>query len=481
MERVYPLDSKILSLFSQINEVQINLELEKALRKLNRKIIVLDDDPTGVQTVHDVSVYTDWSKSSIADGFAEKNSMFFILTNSRGLTSEESRLVHIQIAQNIQAVSEEIGQDYLLISRSDSTLRGHYPLETAVLKETIEKNSDLRFDAEVICPFFKEGGRFTIENVHYVQYDTELIPVGETEFAKDKTFGYRSSHLGDWIEEKTEGQFKAEKIIYISLEDLRNMRIDRIKAQLMKVKWFNKVVVNAVDYCDIKTFALAFIDAVLEGKRFMFRSAAAIPRVLGNVSHKELLTREELVNDDKNGGLLIIGSHVKKTSEQLEALRTCQAVEFIEFNQHLVLNPTELEKEVTRVVRACESYIRSGKTVAVYTKRERIDLNSPDKEEELKVAVRISDAVTSIVQKLSIKPKFVVAKGGITSSEIGTKGLKVKKAKVMGQIRPGIPVWQTDATSKFGIMPYIIFPGNVGKVNTLKEVVELLLGEKNVG
>ena len=46
------------------------------------KKLVLDDDPTGVQTVHDVSVYTDWEEESIRKGFEEKESMFFILTNS---------------------------------------------------------------------------------------------------------------------------------------------------------------------------------------------------------------------------------------------------------------------------------------------------------------------------------------------------------------------------------------------------------------
>lgn len=476
MERVHKLDSKILASFKKVDDVQITQQLDKALSKLNRKIIVLDDDPTGVQTVHDISVYTDWSKASIRDGFAELGAMFFILTNSRGLTSEASRRLHMEIAGNIQEVSQESGRDYLLISRGDSSLRGHYPLETATLKETIEKHSNQRFDGEIICPFFKEGGRFTIGNVHYVQYDGELVPAGATEFAKDKTFGYRASHLGEWIEEKSQGEFVADSITYISLEDLRNLQIDRIKSKLMRVEGFNKVVVNAVDYCDIKIFALALAEAILAGKRFMIRSAAAIPKVLGGVPDKELLTRKELVDEAGHGGLIIIGSHVKKTSEQLETLKTCKRVEFIEFNQHLVLNPPELEKEVDRVVAACEEQIRRGRTVTVYTKRERLDLNTEDKEEELKVAVRISDAVTRIVEKLQIRPGFVVAKGGITSSEIGTKALKVKKARVMGQIKPGVPVWQTDAQSKFAAMPYIIFPGNVGTATTLKEVAELLMG-----
>ena len=74
------------------------------------------------------------------------------------------------------------------------------------------------------------------------------------------------------------------------------------------------------------------------------------------------------------------------------------------------------------------------------------------------------------------EPAFIIAKGGITSSDVGTKALKVKKANVLGQICPGIPVWETDDGSKFPHMAYVIFPGNVGDADTLKTAVEKLLG-----
>ncbi|GAA3316813.1 hypothetical protein GCM10020331_013930 [Ectobacillus funiculus] len=177
--------------------------VEKELKNLNKKIIVLDDDPTGVQTVHGISVYTDWSLDSIEKkGFQEENSMFFILTNSRGFTAAETTKAHQEIAANIVEAAKRSNREFTIISRGDSTLRGHYPLETQVLKETVEANSDMKFDGEVILPFFKEGGRFTIDNIHYVQYDEYLVPAGETEFAKDRTFGYTKSHLGEWTEEK---------------------------------------------------------------------------------------------------------------------------------------------------------------------------------------------------------------------------------------------------------------------------------------
>ena len=136
--------------------------LKNELADLNKKIIVLDDDPTGVQTVHNISVYTDWSVDSIEKGFAEQNAMFFILTNSRGFTAAETEKAHKEIAENALEVAKKHSKDFIIISRGDSTLRGHYPLETEVLKETIESGSNIKFDGEVIVPFFKEGGRFTV-------------------------------------------------------------------------------------------------------------------------------------------------------------------------------------------------------------------------------------------------------------------------------------------------------------------------------
>lgn len=479
MHTVARIDASILNSFKSVDEKAVTNQLNEALKTLNKKVVVLDDDPTGVQTVHDISVYTDWSEDSIQKGFAEDNSMFFILTNSRGLTVEETTVVHQEIAERILAVSQKTGKEFILISRSDSTLRGHYPLETKLLKETIEAGSDQKIDGEIIFPFFKEGGRFTINNIHYVQEGNVLVPAGETEFAKDKSFGYRSSHLGEWCEEKSDGAFQAESVTFIALADLRNLEFDKITDQLCKVEHFNKIVVNAIDYVDVKVFTIAFVEAIKRGKTFIFRSAATITKVLGGVPDKPLLTHDELIlTENKNGGIIVVGSHVNKTTVQLENLKSSEKdIQFVEFNQHRVLEAGGLDKEVKRVVALVEDYIKSGKTVAVYTKRERFDLDTDDKDAQLRVSVQISDAVTSIISKLTVRPNFIVAKGGITSSDIGTKGLTVQKATVMGQIKPGIPVWMTGEESKFPGLPYVIFPGNVGTETTLKEAVEVLMGE----
>lgn len=472
------ISTEILTSFQKIDEAYIDSLLKKEIEANNKKIVVLDDDPTGVQTVHDISVYTNWDKDSIRQGFEEENNLFYVLTNSRGFTEEQTTKAHHEIAEVVDEVARETGKEYIFISRSDSTLRGHYPLETQLLKADYEKNTGKTIDGEIMCPFFKEGGRFTIDNVHYVKYGEELVPANETEFAKDKTFGYTAYTMPEYIEEKTKGEYKAADVTCISLEDIHNMDIDKIEAQLMEVTGFNKVIVNAVDYADVKVFCTALYRAMAKGKVFMFRTAAAIVKVMGAVTDQPLLTREQMVvKETTNGGIVVVGSHTEKTTKQVECLKELKDIEFIELDATLVKDDDAFEAEVSRCLAREEECIRAGKTVCCYTTRALITADTGDKEDELRLSVKISDAVQSLVGRLSITPSFVIAKGGITSSDVGTKALEVKKANVLGQIKPGIPVWQTGEESKFPLTLYVIFPGNVGEISTLKEAVEVLVNK----
>lgn len=470
------LEAKKLTQYPQVDTAAVWALLEEEVRKDKHKIVVLDDDPTGVQTVHDISVYTDWTYESIKKGFEEKNKLFYVLTNSRGFTVEQTTRAHLEIGEVVAKVAEEMGMEYVIVSRGDSTLRGHYPLETELLSRQAEKFGNLKVDGEIICPYFKEGGRFTIDNVHYVKYGDQLIPAGETEFAKDKTFGYHSSNLKEYVEEKTKGAYKASDVIDISLEELRGLEYDKITEKLASVQNFGKIVVNAVDACDLKVFCVALYRAMAQGKNFMFRTAAGFVKEFGAVSDKPLLTRKDMViKDTKAGGIIVVGSHTQKTTSQLEALKTVKGIHFIEFNSDLVLDDEKFKQEIEATLKKEEELISAGITVAVYTRRKLLSLENDTPEAALIRSVKISDAVQSLVGSLKVTPAFVIAKGGITSSDVGTKALQVKKATVLGQIRPGIPVWQTGEESRFPGIPYIIFPGNVGEEETLKEAVEILL------
>lgn len=443
---------------------------------MTRRIVVLDDDPTGIQTVNGIYVFTDWNVDSIIEGLLGNESIFYILTNSRALTKDETVELHREIAQNLVEASKKTGVDFLVISRGDSTLRGHYPTETETLRKTIEAVSDIRYDGEIICPFFFEGGRLTKNGIHYVQEKNTLIPVSETEFARDRTFPFAHSDLSEYVEEKTNGEYKATQCIKITESILIKSKIPEIVDLLLQVENFCKIILDGSTYAHMDIFKAAFEQVQEKGKNFMIRSAASLPKVFGNITDRPLLEKKDLIfGNDSLGGLVIVGSHVDKTNRQLNQLMNSGLkLEFIEFDAESALDRMCLEREYQRVKTLAENIIKSGNTAVVYTSRTLLT-NALDDEEKLKMSVRLSWGVSQVVNSLDITPKFIIGKGGITSSDIGTIGLEVKKAKVLGQVKPGIPVWETDEQSKFPRIPYIIFPGNVGNDETLSEIVDMLI------
>jgi uncharacterized protein YgbK (DUF1537 family) len=171
--------------------------------------------------------------------------------------------------------------------------------------------------------------------------------------------------------------------------------------------------------------------------------------------------------DTPTGGLIIVGSHVSKTTAQLnELLKT--DIEAIEFK----INSSDDFKSSDEYVFKIEKILRGGGNVVLYTSRQVI--LGKNEAESLELSVKISEALVHIVQNLTVQPQFLIAKGGITSSDLATKALGVKRAIVLGQISAGVPVWQLGVEAKFPNMPYIIFPGNVGNDEDLKKVYDSL-------
>ena len=458
-------------------DLDANALLEEAVRQDEHVFVVLDDDPTGVQCVHDINVYTEWSYETMKQAIADEK-LFFLLTNSRAMTAEQTTLIHRQITETISKAAKELDKKYLFVSRSDSTLRGHYPLETDLLWEQLITDYG-KVDGEILLPFFKEGGRLTINDIHYIRYGEELIPCGESEFAKDDTFGYRSSDLKEYIEEKTNGTYHKEDVMSFSLEELRQADFDLLTAKIMEAKNGRKIIVNAIDYIDVKIFCIALFRALKQGKIFLFSCAGSLVKCLGAVTDRGLLRKDEMIyTSHGQGGLVAVGSHTDKTTRQLNQLLEKDNVTAIAFRSSIVSKgEKELAEELERCLALEEEAIKAGETAVVYTEREVLHVPGESKEDALARSVAISDAFLRLVKDLEVKPSFVMAKGGITSADIGVKALGVKKALVLGQIKPGVPVWKTSQDSRFPDTPYIIFPGNVGGDDTLKEAVEILTGE----
>jgi len=472
MEQSLPFQA--ISAFPPERKGEVDHLLREAVQRNRRKIIVLDDDPTGTQAVHDVAVYTDWSLDSIRRGFDEESALFFILTNSRSFSAAQTAAVHAQIGRNLIAAARERGTDFLVVSRGDSTLRGHYPLETRVLAEAMQK-AGMPVDGEVICPFFGDGGRLTVGDIHYVRTGETLVPASQTEFARDATFGYANANLRAYIAEKTQGEYPAEAVVSISLAELRRLDFDSITVKLLGLKHFAKVIVNAADAYDVKVFCIALYRALQQGKRYCYRVAASFIKALAAISDKPLLQHHEMVGaKGVGGGIVVVGSHTQKTTAQLEELLALPALQPLEMDTALVFKPGALEAEALRLAAVCDSLMQRGVTPVVYTSRTTITRKEDTAEQALLRSVQISEAVQAMVAALRVKPAFIVAKGGITSSDIGTKALGVRRAMVLGQAIPGVPVWHTGEQCRFPGIAYVIFPGNVGDTASLRDVVALL-------
>jgi len=445
-------------------------QIQNRWKQSGHKIIVLDDDPTGVQTVHDIDVITDWSREWIRQGLQGDGHLLYILTNTRSYQPERAAEINRQIMQNLVEVARELAVDFSVISRGDSTLRGHYPLETDVIGQELSGDGGWELDGHLIIPAFMEGGRYTIHDTHYLQEGDALVPVHETEFAKDVVFGFSNAHLPSWVIEKG-GAESVDQVQSISLEDIRLGGVVRVHSLLLGATGNKPIIVNAASYEDLDIVSVALIRAMEMGKRFLFRTAASFVKSFAGIEDRPLLTAREMIAADgkHHGGLIIVGSHTKKTTEQLQEVIDQFDIQTIEISVADLLDETASMRELTRVREAAEKAMAAGRDTVIFTSRQLV--TARDRADNLTISQTISNSLAEVVRSLTVTPKFIVAKGGITSSDIATQGLAIKKAKVLGQAAPGIPVWVTGPEAHLPNTPYIVFPGNVGNRFTLAEII----------
>jgi uncharacterized protein YgbK (DUF1537 family) len=432
------------------------------------KIVVLDDDPTGSQTVHRCLLLMKWDVETLRSGLADESPIFFVLTNTRALTPEKALATTREVCQNLkQAIAEAGIQDFLVVSRSDSTLRGHYPIETDAIAEELGS-----FDAHFLTPAFFEGGRFTRDSVHYLVVNGVPTPVHETEFAKDSVFGYQHSYLPDYVEEKTKGRIPATQVDRFLLTEIRSGTLDR----LMQLHDNQCVVVDAETQADLNQFAADVLQAASQGKRFLFRSAASLLTALAALPPQSVAPEDMAAYvRDRKPGAVIVGSHVKKTTEQLEELLQAPGVEPIEVDVVHLLEESAVERAdllrqtLDRVRQAHEA----GKTPVVYTSRQ--ELTFPDIQTRLDFGVAVSTLLMDVVKGLPQTIGFLISKGGITSNDTLSTGLALTTARLLGQILPGVSVVRTpDDHPRFPQLPVVLFPGNVGDRSDLAEVYRRL-------
>ena len=444
------------------------------------KIIVLDDDPTGSQTVHSCLLLTVWDIDTLRLGLTDESPIFFILTNTRSLPPEQAAQVTREVCQNLKSAIASLNiQDYLIVSRSDSTLRGHYPIETDVIAEELGG-----VDAHFLVPAFFEGGRITIDSVHYLIVDNVPIPVHETEFAHDSVFSYSYSYLPDYVAEKTQGRILANTVERFSLVDIRTgfditgkiSTLDR----LLKLTDNKCVVVDGEVQEDLNIFAKEILAAASRGKRFLFRSAASILTALADLPPQSV-PAEEMSQYVRSGkpGAFIVGSHVKKTTEQLQALLKETGIVGIEIDVAQLLDNSAARSHslLTQTLNQIQTVHAENKTPVIYTSRQ--ELAFADVQARLQFGADVSALLMDIVRGLPTDIGFLVSKGGITSNDVLSTGLALTSARLLGQILAGCSMVVTpDNHPQFPSLPVVLFPGNVGDTDALVTIYHRLTGKK---
>jgi uncharacterized protein YgbK (DUF1537 family) len=439
------------------------------------KIIVLDDDPTGSQTVHSCLLLMRWDVDTLRIGLRDDSPIFFVLTNTRSLPPESAASVTKEVCHNLKmALKTEGIDDFLIVSRSDSTLRGHYPIETDAIAQELGP-----FDAHFLVPAFfvggasqREGGRITRDSIHYLIIDGVPTPVHETEFARDSVFGYHHSYLPNYVKEKTQGRISAEAVERFLLDDIRAGSLER----LLKLTDNQCAVVDGETQTDLNRFAVDVLAAASQGKRFLFRSAASILTALAALPPQPIAA-ENMAQYVRQGkpGAIIVGSHVKKTTQQLAALLQVEGIVGIEVNVARLLDDgtnqsatllTEI-LESTRVVHA------AGKTPVIYTSRQ--ELSFKDVKTRLDFGAKVSGLLMDIVRGLPSDIGFLISKGGITSNDVLSNGLALTSARLLGQILAGCSMVLTPSDhSQFPNLPVVLFPGNVGDADALGTIYQRL-------
>lgn len=441
----------------------------------SKRLIVLDDDPTGTQSVTDLPVLTSWEVDDFLWAFETGAHAVYVLTNSRSLDEEAARAVNVEVSENALSAAKTRGIDLGFVSRSDSTLRGHFPLETDTLSDVLSQNNT-HVDGVIVVPSFPDAGRITVNSTHYAMVNGHgYVPVGKTEFARDATFGFAASSLPDWVGEKTHGAIPADTVRTIRLEHLRTDE-DRVYNDLMSLADGQIAVADAVAETDLRALAMALLRAEDSGKTFIYRTGPPFVRAMVGQRPSaplDLSTIYNRANLQGQHGLIVIGSHVSLTTSQLTHLReSVETTTLVEIDVARVL--TDDRERYLEELSAAASAGLGENHVVLQTSRKLVKGDTPAA--SLAIARDVSDFLVRLVNRVvtTITPRFVVAKGGITSSDVASRALAISRATVMGPLLDGIvSLWQP-VTGVAPEVPYIVFAGNVGGTSSLTDVVQRL-------
>lgn len=435
-------------------------------------LLVFDDDPTGSQAVHDVEVVLELAAQPVLEALSADGATCFVLTNSRAMDEHRAVAQQNRLLRDILEGLPE-GRVPQVVSRSDSTLRGHVIAEPNGLADVLEERG-MHVNGFLFAPAMFEAGRYTTGDVHWAVVRGEHVRVADTDFAQDATFGYTASDLKDFLVERSGGTLQRDQILSITMEHLA-AGVDAVCRVLDQATHRTWVVVNGTEYAHQEVVVDALKRQQATGRNFIARCGPSFVRPLAGLKQSRVLEPADISigADRMPHGLVVVGSHVGLTNRQLAVLKDRGRVCDVELHVPTLLGPghhTHVEQAITQATQAL-----ADSDVVVCTSRDVVRTDDP--QESLSIARSVSDAVVEVVRGvMKAKPAWVIAKGGITSHEVAHKGLGIQRARVGGQFFPGqtsqfIPI---DADPEADGCPFVVFPGNVGTETAVADVVDVL-------
>lgn len=492
------------------------------------KIIVLDDDPTGSQTVHSCPLLLRWSPQALAAGLAHPSPLLFLLVNSRGLAAPEAAERVRQICKALAAAlaaAQQVGviDRWLLLSRGDSTLRGHFPLESDLLQAELGP-----FDATLLVPAFLPGGRTTVAGEHRLHGQ----PVHTSAFAQDRQFGYSTSYLPAWVEWKSGGRRRAEQVQRIGLAELdaaaAELASDQQAVELAEQKLalpgppdqdlaeapapqqataggYGQLLGRLAGFADnvcvvvdgerpeqlsalaaaVRQLTAPAAAAWGRPRRFLAQCAASWIEALAALPPQPL-GRQGLVGLRRRGsagaplpGFVLVGSHVPLADSQLERLLAQPACTGVELDVALVaglLATAEPGPKLAALTAALavqlQQLLVSGQTPVLFTSRG--EFSCRDAAERWALGEALATLMGRLAGRLAPGLGYLISKGGITSHTLLADGLALERVELQGQLLPGLSLVLTPAEAAVAGLPVLTMPGNLGDADSLVQVWALL-------
>ena len=447
-----------------------------------QKVIVLDDDPTGSQTVHGCPLLLRWDAATLRRGLADPAPLLFVLANTRALAPGPARTRVRAICRALRpllAEAQAAGRldRWLIVSRGDSTLRGHFPLEIEAIGQELGP-----FDATLLVPAFLPGGRTTVAGVHRLHGE----PVHTTAFARDSLFGYGTSHLPAWVEEKTQGRIPAASVHHLALADLESGP-DHLLRRLAGLPAGALAVVDADHPRQLEALGAAVHrlgEPAASGRwgrprRFLFQSAASLLNGLVPLPPQPLeapglaALRRRSPAGAPLPGLVLVGSHVPLADAQLELLLAAAGTAGLELPVASLARVLEgpapgpllaaLEQQWLGHLR---ELLARGVTPVLFTSRGERAAGSARGRRRL--GAELAGLMARLAGRLAPGLGYVISKGGITSHTLLADGLGLEAVALQGQLLPGLSLVLTPADAPVPQLPVLTFPGNLGDPGTLR-------------